>query len=116
MGFLPMLSGGLLAVFSLFQTIKEIKEQTEQGKMKVDWKKTGLLLVIVCLVHGGAGNRGLCDFYLPAAACLRKAVWSRFLDKAFDIFLGVFWGQLLYICGASAGAASIAAVYRKSRF
>ena len=62
-------------------------------------------------LHGGAGNRGLCDFYLPAAACLRKAVWSRFLDKAFDIFIGVFWGQLLYICGASAGAASIAAVY-----
>lgn len=80
-GFLPMLSGGLLAVFSLFQTIKEIKEQTEQGKMKVDWKKTGLLLVIVCLYMAALGIAGYvistCLLLLACAKLYGAASWIK---------------------------------------
>ena len=48
-GFLPTLSGGFLAIFSLFQTIQEIKKQKQEKKLQVDWVKTGQLFLIVCL-------------------------------------------------------------------
>ncbi len=48
-GFLPMLAGGLLAIFSLIQIIREIKRQGEQEKMQIHWLQTGLLLLIVCM-------------------------------------------------------------------
>ena len=80
-GFLPMLSGGLLAVFSLFQTLKEIKAQTGQEKMKVDWRKTGLLLIIVCLYMAALGIVGYvistCLLLFACAKLYGAASWIK---------------------------------------
>lgn len=46
-GFLPMISGSILLIFSLFQTIKEMRSQAEAKKLEIRWPKIVIFFALV---------------------------------------------------------------------